>query len=268
MRFGNAILAGLLLSTFSASALFAEGWGDFKGKIVVKGTVPAPSPIDPDKDKQFCGKHKLVEESLVVGKDGGLQNCVVLLFRSRTVKQEPKVHPSYAEAAKKNPVLDNKGCRFEPHVMTMTTAQKLKVTNSDAVGHNANVQSLGNPNNPQIPPGGAVELDMKKSDNLPAAVVCGAHPWMKAVVLVRDEPYTAVTNANGEFEIKNLPDGEWIFAFWHERGGKTKQGGYLTALKAGDKDYLDKAGQVKITVKDGQVVDAGVLSIESKDLIP
>ena len=36
---------------------------------------------------------------------------------------------------------------------------------------------------------------------------CDIHPWMSAWVGVLDHPYFAVTDAEGKFEIENLPAG-------------------------------------------------------------
>ena len=51
----------------------------------------------------------------------------------------------------------------------------------------------------------------------PQAATCSIHPWMKAYIIARDDPYFAVTGADGSFEIKNLPAGEDVeFQVWHE----------------------------------------------------
>ena len=39
-------------------------------------------------------------------------------------------------------VLDNKDCRFEPHVAVVRTSQKLALKNSDPVGHNSKIDPL------------------------------------------------------------------------------------------------------------------------------
>ena len=56
-------------------------------------------------------------------------------------------------------------------------------------------------------------------ERLPGLVDCNIHPWMKGYLLVRDNPYMAVTGNDGSFLIANLPAGEWEFQAWHERSG-------------------------------------------------
>ena len=79
-------------------------------------------------------------------------------------------------------------------------------------------------------------------------------------MLVRDEPYVAITDENGKFLIENLPAGEWTFQFWHERPGTLS-----TLTKDGEK-FVDRAGKVKVTIKAGETIDLGKLVIQGSKL--
>ena len=58
-------------------------------------------------------------------------------------------------------VLDNKDCRFDPHVAFVQTGQTLVIKNSDTVGHNSNVATIKNPpSNNLIPAGGEADGDV------------------------------------------------------------------------------------------------------------
>jgi hypothetical protein len=119
-------------------AASAEEWGTVKGRFVFGGTAPAATDLKADKDMEVCGKHKLVSEELVVGADKGIANVVVFV-RDKDVK----VHPDAAAAAKAaKAVLDNKDCKFTPHVIAVQTGQQLVIKNSDTVGHNSNVATV------------------------------------------------------------------------------------------------------------------------------
>jgi hypothetical protein len=51
---------------------------------------------------------------------------------------------------------------------------------------------------------------------------CDAHPWMAGYVVVAANPYFAVSAADGSFEIKDVPAGNYVVAVWHEYlGAKT-----------------------------------------------
>lgn len=231
-----------LLTTLSVIATFlacgfvrAEEWGDLTGQFVLSGAAPkvAPLVVPPGAG---CGAVKLVDESVVIGPNKGIKNVVVYLFLKEGEKA-PAAHPDYDKTAKVEVALDNDKCRFEPRITLLRTSQTLVVGNKDAVGHNTNLACLENkPENPIIPPGASVKFSFPKSERLPTNVSCNIHPWMNAKVLIRDNPYFAVTDENGKFTIKKLPEGKFIFQFWHERigylsTGLIKDGKPLTVTK-------------------------------------
>jgi hypothetical protein len=213
-------------------------WGDLSGQILFDGKAPAPAPLDVNKDQAVCAdpsKPKLVDESLLVGADGGLANVVVYV-RTRGVK----VHPDVLAAAQAStPVMDNLARRFEPHVLPFLVSRPVTLKNSDAVGHNTNAAPLGDTAyNPLIPPGGTFEAKFNRAQTLGVPVACNVHPWMKGYILPRDNPYFAVTGADGKFEIKNLPVGAVELQLWHETLGyvdttATPKGRVTVTIKAG-----------------------------------
>jgi plastocyanin len=166
------------------------------------------------------------------------------------------VNPALQANAKTPVVLDNKGCMFEPHVVVLRTGQPLLLKNSDSVAHNTKADLLKNDSfNDLIPANADMEkAGLTKEESLPLPVSCSIHPWMTGVLLIRDNPYTAVSAADGTFEIKDLPAGEPIeFQFWQEKVGNLKgiQGTGLTA---------DSKGRAKLTLKVG-VNDLGDIKI-------
>ena len=213
--------------------------GSIKGRFVFGGDPPAASALTADKDVEVCGKHKLLAEELVVGADKGIAN-VVIYVRDKDVK----ITPEAAEAAKPGKaLLDNKGCRFEPHVVFVQTGQELVVKNSDSVGHNSNIAALKNtPSNNLIPAGGEVTVKFTVEEAIPVGVTCNIHPWMKGWLLVRPNPYAAISNPDGSFEIKGLPAGDVELQFWHEKAG------YLGEMKIGGKNEKPSRGRMKVKV--------------------
>ncbi|MBM3981407.1 MAG: carboxypeptidase-like regulatory domain-containing protein [Planctomycetes bacterium] len=57
-----------------------------------------------------------------------------------------------------------------------------------------------------------------KADRAPIQYKCTIHPWMSGYVRVFEHPYYAVTDADGNFEIKNAPAGKFRIVFRHENG--------------------------------------------------
>jgi plastocyanin len=221
-----------------AGAAQADEWGSIKGRFIYAGDAPAAGELKADKDVEVCGKHKLLAEELVVGADKGIANVVVYV-RDKGVK----VNPELAGTKDAKAVLDNKDCRFEPHVIFVQTGQDLIVKNSDSVGHNSNIATVKNPpSNNLIPAGGESSVKFSSDEAIPAQVTCNIHPWMKAWLLVRPNPYAAVSAADGSFEIKGVPAGEVELQFWHEKAG------YLGEMKVNGKAEKASKGRMKVKV--------------------
>lgn len=202
------VLAGL------ASAARGQEWGDLEGTFLFKGTPPTPAKISADKDPEYCGKHNLVDESIVVNKDNkGLANVVVYLLA-----KPAKIHPDYDKDAKAEIKLDNENCRFSPHVQGIRVGQTLVLGNKDPIGHNTKADFFNNnPFNDLIPAGGSVKKTFTKLETTPSALSCSIHPWMNAHLLIREDPYFAISDKDGNFSIKNLPAGEHTFVVWSNK---------------------------------------------------
>lgn len=255
----NCLIVTFLAASLSTmDAVQGAGWGTLKGKFVFKGDAQ-PVELNITKDVEFCSKHDLVDESVVVGDNGTLSNVFVFLYTKRGAKVD--VHPDYEEADLKPAVLDNQGCQFEPRAMTVWTKQSLEIRNSDdGIGHNTNATLRKNPKfNETITNDKPITKQFDKSEPGPAPFACNVHPWMSALVLIRDNPYMAVSNAKGEFEIKNLPAGEHEFVFFHETPG------YMKNLPVG-KEKADRKGRVEIEIADGKTVDLGEIVVSEKIL--
>jgi hypothetical protein len=238
------ICASLALLTILAAGASAAEWGTLTGRIVYDGKPPVLKDITPTKDVEHCGKHKIPDETLVVGKDGGLANAVVML-RTKNVD----VAPSYTSAGQGTVVLDNKNCRFEPHVAVALVGQEVALKNSDPVGHNSKISPLQTVNvgiNPILPVGGdPVKYKFATEEGLPVQVGCSIHPWMSAWIVARKDPYAAITDADGKFTIKDLPAGKDLeFGLWQENSGYLKNATY----KGGK---ADARGRFKIKLKPG-----------------
>jgi plastocyanin len=235
----SPVCAAWVAASVCCGLAHADEWASIKGKFVYGGAAPTAAELKADKDVEVCGKHKLVAEELVVGADKGIANVVVFV-RDKGVK----VNPDAAKAAAaEKVVLDNHDCRFEPHVTFVQVGQDLVVKNSDTVGHNSNVATVKNPpSNNLIPAGGEASLKFGSDEAVPAQVTCNIHPWMKSWLLVRPNPYAAVSKADGSFEIKDVPVGELELQFWHEKAG------YLGEMTIGGKAEKVAKGRKKVAV--------------------
>jgi hypothetical protein len=229
-------------------------WGTMRGRFVYDGPWPGRQPVNITKDNDAFPE-TIFDESLVVNKqNGGIANVVIWL-RTPPGKEPPPVPPDFAQSNTKEHVMIIKDGRFQPHVLAMSTSQKLIIRNQDSVPFNPHINFRANPQiAAAIPAGPEQEITVQKRERLPARVECAVHPWMKAYVLVQDHPYFAVTDANGNFEIRNLPRGERTFQIWHE------QIGYITSVNRSGKTENWPGGRPAISI-DAAEVDLGEILV-------
>jgi hypothetical protein len=243
MKLGQEIRASSGTATPEAAAetetAAASTWGNLTGKFVYDGPEPMPARLAITKDEQVCGKHNLIDESLIVDSSSkGLKNVVIFLADKKAA-----VHPDFEATAEDKVKFDNDHCRFEPHILPLRTSQTLEIHNSDPLAHNSNLTPLGDrPFNNLISENNAVNYSFSKQQNAPVMVTCSIHPWMKGYVFPRDNPYVAVTGEDGSFEIKNLPAGKHDFQVWQEAVGglaakpEWKKGKFKLEINEGDND--------------------------------
>ncbi len=192
-----------------------SGGGTIRGVVIKKG-APADPVKKVHKNMAECGP-TVAAERHVVSASGQVRWAVAML-------QGVEAGKPLDTAA--DVVLDNKGCRFEPHVMVAPTKAKLTVRNSDPMLHNAHFYLLKgkkkkNVLNLALPRKGQ---EIKKSKILRKSgllsVVCDAHDFMQAFVWSLPHPYGAVTDASGAFELTDVPAGDHKLRVWHEAFGE------------------------------------------------
>jgi hypothetical protein len=234
----------LFMLTLCPAALADGEWGDLKGRFVYGGSAPAQMQLRIAKDQAVFG-NKVMDESLLVNEENkGVANVVVYLQQPRA-KTVP-VHPSYINTANATIDLHIRNAQYSPRVLLVRTTQTILERSFDTVGHNTSVQTIAN-----APPGRLVSLGQpvkhrfSVEERIPSLIQCNIHPWMRAFVLIRSNPYMAASTADGYFEIKNLPAGLHTFRVWHERAG------FVRNVKAGS-HKIDDRGRMTLTVAPGE----------------
>lgn len=198
--------------TFSAAAYqettVANG-GVIKGTVIYTGSVPMRKII-PTKDAEVCGSTR-DDPQVVLGAGNKVVDAIVYL------KEVPKGKKWIKPA--KTPELNNRHCRFEPHVQVIPAGMNIAIVNSDPVLHNthgflirATVFNIAMPK-----PGMRVERLLRKPGLV--RVECDAHGWMLAWIHVADNPYYAQTGKDGQFTIGDVPAGSYTLVVWQEHGG-------------------------------------------------
>lgn len=225
---------------------------DLKVTFKYGGAAPKPGPIDVTADQQFCGKHNLMKDSLLVNPtNNGIKNVLFYVYTGRR-GTDLDVLDIPSEAGKTHTLANNK-CMFEPHVVVARKGDTLEVTNPDDVGHNANMNFFNNKaENLSIPPKGKIQVALKEDEPGPVPVDCNIHPWMKSYVLVLEHPFAGATDADGNVTITGLPAGEeLIFRINHEMAK-------LKEIVVNGKEEKVRGGKLEVEMGEG---DETVLEI-------
>ena len=205
-----------------------SGWATLSGTFVIDGAPPARAPLSITKDQDVCapGGQQVLDESVVIGPSGGIQNVLVFVS-SKLPKDDPKwEHESYLESKFGEVEFDQKNCIFLTHVAAYRATQKVKVLNSDPVGHNTNIDSKRGAagGNFTVPANSFSLYEPGAASPAPFGVSCSIHPWMKSWMMISDNAYFAVTDADGRFEIKYVPAGvELEYRVWQEKSKYLQQ---------------------------------------------
>lgn len=112
-------------------------------------------------------------------------------------------------------VMDQRNYAYAPHVLPVIVGSTVEFPNNDPDAHNSYSSSDCCRFNLGTYPTG--QKRSVKFDKLGVAeILCNIHPQMGAYVLALQNPYFAVTDATGKFEIRNVPAGDFMLRVWHE----------------------------------------------------
>ena len=176
-----------------------------KGRVVFEGTPPAAEAVEVKSDVPTCGSTKEVRK-IVLGANQGVANAVVKIIGAQGTLE-----------AKKGK-LDQEHCEFVPHVQVLPAGSTLIITSSDPVLHNSHAfnEDGSTAFNIAVP---IMGMEVSKKLDQPGTIKlrCDAgHTWMSAYIVVTDQPYHALTDADGNFTIDGVPPGNYEIEVWQE----------------------------------------------------
>lgn len=132
-------------------------------------------------------------------------------------------------------LVDQRSMKFVPKVTVVEQGTTVDFQNSDPVGHNVFWPSISG-NKKLAHNLGTWPRGEKKSfqfnDVGSAPLLCNVHPEMSGYVVVAPTPYFAVTDKEGNFEIKGIPAGTYTLKTWSEEGKPVTQTVNLTGESA------------------------------------
>ena len=242
IAFGSGILALVLGlgSVYSYDVIEVEHGGTIEGTISLDGVVPEPKGFNliTFPDPMYCGRisngrgWRLLHD-FVVSRQGGLKDAIVFLEGIEAGK------PFDLSV----PLIEARDCMFQPFMTIVRNGHAVEVINMDPVMHDiqgyetspeAGARVLFN--TPLImnhqhhrgdlhamhnhAPGksliGPIYLNKGRRTFY---MQCGFHAYMESWAMAVNNPYYAVTDADGKFVIDGIPPGAYQLVVWHPQTG-------------------------------------------------
>ena len=192
------------------SVIAVTNGGTISGTVKWSGPEPRGLDVPANKDQAICDpeSHKTINmERMVIGPDGGVANTIVYI--------KDIFHGKAMNLPEPRRSLDQKHCRYEPHILLVPQTAELTMKSSDAVLHTVHMDGAASFNVPFPFPDRVITRNMD-TPGLVNLRCNGGHVWMNAEMMVVSHPYYAVTDLNGRFELTDVPPGNYEVVAWHE----------------------------------------------------
>ena len=235
-----------------------DGWCHVRGRVVYDGNEIPVRKLIPGSGGAYT------EDWVVNATNRGVKNVVVWLvpelsdeqvqaLKDRKLREVPSfqakdVYPGLPKSEEVTVLIPERPIAFLPHVAVVRAGSDVVFKNVSTRPENVKWTSVRNGDfNPLLPPNfSTFRIDQAKTERVSITVESSIHPWMKAYVWVLDHPYFAVTDADGNFEIRFAPKGNLRLVAWQEatgfKGGREGRWGEPIRVPSGRLDL----GEIKL----------------------
>ncbi|MBT3416235.1 MAG: hypothetical protein HOB34_01140 [Nitrospina sp.] len=231
-----AILLTFSLPAFAYQEIDVQNGGTIKGSTTMIGKMPFPRTyhlvlfpnIDMCAEVDTDDEMNRVLDDFKVSPGGGLKDVVIILE-----------HVEAGKPFNKEPIMIlSENCKFFPDVNVIRQGEAFKVDNVDAVMHNSQVYQKERGKillNIPIPAEEVSDgiVNFKKKYKI-MQMICGMHEFMQTWGYRVQNPYYFKTGQDGNFNIGDIPPGEYVVNAWH---------------------YLMKPQKRKIKIVAGETID-------------
>ena len=224
------------LPAFSYQEIDVQNGGTIKGNTKMIGGMPYPRVyhlilfpnIDMCAEVDTDDEMNRVLDDFKISEKGGLRDTIITLE-----------HVEAGKPFNKEPInILSENCKFFPDVNIIRQGESFKIDNMDAVMHNSQVYQKERGKillNIPIPAEEVSEGKVTFEKNYKIMqMICGMHEFMQTWGYRVQNPYYFKTDKDGNFNIGDIPPGEYVVNAWH---------------------YLMKPQKKKIKIAAGETID-------------
>ncbi len=216
----NRKFAKKLLDKISPAYKFQKlsSGGALTGVATLKGAVPKARSFHliHSPNIEYCSRisdgkgHRIVYD-FKVDENRGLKDTVIAVRGIR----KGKAFPDNIQKLKFN------RCQSDKYVIGVYNGEDILLENTDPIKHEVATYEIRGEYVQQI----SNKSLMPKTSQVRSAFIdhraqefiirCNLHPFLQTRAFMVDNPYYAITDANGKFSIKDIPPGEYQVSVWH-----------------------------------------------------
>ena len=219
LQFLFALITLLTFSipAFSYQEINVQNGGTIKGNTKMIGGMPYPRVyhlilfpnIDMCAEVDTDDEMNRVLDDFKVSDKGGLRDTIITLE-----------HVDAGKPFNKEPInIVSENCKFFPDVNIIRQGESFKIDNIDAVMHNSQVYQKERGKillNIPIPAEEVSEGKVTFEKNYKIMqMICGMHEFMQTWGYRVQNPYYFKTDKDGNFNIGDIPPGEYVVNAWH-----------------------------------------------------
>ncbi len=170
--------------------------------------------------------------TFVVGESNGLADAVVFIKTGIDAAAFP--------SRMNNVTVLFTNCEIQPYVTAITSRQSVTFHDEEGVEHDLSLGDSSIKRTFDVPPKSQEEIFLPRP-RLFVRVLCLKHSWEKSFICVLENPFFAVTDKNGNFDIPNIPPGTYTIEVAHQGATGTNGVTQSVIVVAGKKAELNMA---------------------------
>ena len=189
----------------------ADEGATITGRVKIKGEIPKRRKIPTNADPKCAAMHPgdMLSDDYAIDAAGNIQYALVYVKEG--------LGDQKFTAPKAPVVVEQKGCRFEPHVLGVMVGQELMFRNQDDLMHIVHVTPKSNREFGFSQAKRGEERPKVFASKELIRLFCDVHPWMECWIHVLDHPLHATSGPDGKFKLKGLAPGKYTIEAWHEK---------------------------------------------------